>query len=99
MASRGLLEVEARYLDERGDAGGGSRSGRVRIRSCCAMSALSPLAYTPIYAGALGRVAEVLPPGMSVAVAEETSGVKPQVAPCVLLSLLWHGVWMTDLTR
>lgn len=52
-----------------------------------------------IDADALGKVAEVLRPGMSVAEAEAASGVKPQIARCALLSLLWHGLWTTDLTQ
>lgn len=52
-----------------------------------------------IDADALGKVAEVLRPGMSVAEAEAASGVKPQIARCALLSLLWHRLWTTDLTQ
>lgn len=47
---------------------------------------------------ALGKVAEVLRPGMSVAEAEAASGVAPQIARGAILSLLWQGLWTTDLT-
>lgn len=45
------------------------------------------------------KVAETLRPGMSVAEAEEASGLDQSVARGVLLSLLWRGFWVTDLTR
>ena len=48
---------------------------------------------------ALGKVADVLRPGMSVAEAENASGIEPQSARGALLSLLWQGLWTTDLTQ
>lgn len=47
----------------------------------------------------LVKVAEGLRPGMSVAEAEEASGLDQPVARGALLSLLWRGSWVTDLTR
>ncbi|MFZ1411412.1 MAG: TnsA-like heteromeric transposase endonuclease subunit [Micropruina sp.] len=52
-----------------------------------------------IDADALGKVAGVLRPGMSVAEAEAASGVEPQIARGAMLSLLWQGLWTTDLTQ
>jgi hypothetical protein len=48
---------------------------------------------------ALVKVAESLRPGMSVTEAEEASGLDQPVARGALLSLLWQGSWVTDLTR
>ncbi|MBK8445666.1 MAG: TnsA-like heteromeric transposase endonuclease subunit [Micropruina sp.] len=48
---------------------------------------------------ALGKVTEVLRPGMSVAEVEAASGVEPQIARGAMLSLLWQGLWTTDLTQ
>lgn len=48
---------------------------------------------------ALVKVAEGFRPGMSMAEAEEVSGLDQPVARGALLSLLWRGVWVTDLTR
>lgn len=52
-----------------------------------------------IDADALGKVSGALRPGMSVAEAEAASGVEPQVARGAMLSLLWRGLWTTDLTQ
>lgn len=52
-----------------------------------------------IDADALGKVAEVLRPGMSVAEAEAAAGVEPGAARGAVLALLWHGRWVTDLTK
>ena len=47
----------------------------------------------------LVKVAETLRPGMSVTEAEEASGLDQAVVRGALLSLLWRGSWVTDLTR
>jgi len=47
----------------------------------------------------LVKVAETLKPGMSMAEAEQASGLDRSVARGALLSLLWRGSWVTDLTR
>lgn len=47
----------------------------------------------------LVKVAETIRPGMSVAEAEEASGLDQPAARGALLSLLWQGSWVTDLTR
>lgn len=52
-----------------------------------------------IDADAFGKVAEVLRPGMSVAEAEAASEVELEVARGAVLALLWHGLWVTDLTE
>ena len=48
---------------------------------------------------ALDKVANALRSGMSVAEAEAASGVEPPIARGALLSLLWRGLWTTNLTR
>lgn len=48
---------------------------------------------------ALGKVADALRPGMTVAEAESASGIRPKAARGAVLALLWHGLWVTDLTR
>ena len=50
-------------------------------------------------AEALGSVAEALRPGMSIAEAEAAREVEPGVARAAVLALLWHGLWVTDLTQ
>jgi len=47
----------------------------------------------------LVKVAETLRLGMSVAEAEVASGLDQPEARGALLSLLWRGAWVTDLTR
>jgi hypothetical protein len=53
----------------------------------------------PTRARVLVKVAEGLRPGRSVTEAEEASELDQSEARGALLSLLWRGSWMTDLTR
>jgi hypothetical protein len=47
----------------------------------------------------LVKVAKTLRPGMSMAEAEEASGLDQPVVRGALLALLWQAAWVTDLTR
>jgi hypothetical protein len=49
--------------------------------------------------GTLGKVAGVLRPGMSVAEVERAAGLDAVTARAAVLTLLWRGRWVTDLTR
>lgn len=78
-----------------------SRSGPAPIPSCCATFVSLPAVRRAdvVDEVVLGKAAEALRPGMSVAEAEQASGVDALTVRPATLSLLWQCSWVTDLTK